>query len=220
MNKKKVNVYSLSGGSLGWIRNSRRVKNLYEADILVLEGGADIDPKIYGQEPNSTVNWLSPERDAREIDVLNKSIESGKLIVGICRGAQLQTAVNGGVLVQHINHPGRHNIRLYDGQVLETNSLHHQLCNPYSLPKSDYKVLGWSLGLSDTYLGEGDKDVEFPEHAFDENDRVMEPEIIYFPKTRCFGVQFHPEMMREGTPIQNKVNDMIEELLLTNTIAV
>lgn len=216
---RKIKVYSLDGGSLSWIKNSEQTHDPSKADLIILEGGADWSPSLYNQRANGYCHWFNPRRDADEMGILKFAIQNNIATFGICRGMQGQTIANNGTLVQHISHPGQHNITLYDGSVMPTNSLHHQLCNPYDLPEENYKVLGWSNGLSPVYIGENDETVSFNEAALLRDGRIKEPEIIFYPKTKCLGVQFHPEMMNPIREIAVKCNELIEELLITGTIA-
>lgn len=200
-----------------WVRNS--VESSFEdADLVIMPGGADWNPNLYGQKPNSHTNWFSPTSDERQWSLMEDAVKYGKIVFGICRGLQGLTILNGGTLIQHIEHPGGHVAKFKDGSELRTNSIHHQMCFPYNLPEDAYKVLAWTEELSPVHLGEGDVQIKFPEHALDENGRFKEPEVIYYPKTRSLGAQSHPEMMREGTPFQTKMNDYIWELFETGTI--
>jgi len=120
-------------------------------DGLVLQGGADVSPRSYGQEP------LHPEwegdrvRDQYEIELLRGFIAGGKPVLGICRGAQLINVAFGGTLWQDIPSlvPGAlihydldkydenfHEVRIEPGSLLSRlytdqstyliNSIHHQ----------------------------------------------------------------------------------------------
>lgn len=73
------------------------------------------------------------------------------------------------------------------------NSCHHQMCYPYNLPKDDYEVIAWTEEISNHYQVDKDAvDLDFPEHSLDDNGLFKEPEMIWYPKTRCLGVQGHP----------------------------
>ena len=71
-------------------------------DGLVLQGGADVSPASYGEEP------LRPEwsgdrvRDLYEIDLLWECVIQQKPVLGVCRGAQLINVAFGGTLWQDI----------------------------------------------------------------------------------------------------------------------
>lgn len=71
-------------------------------DGLVMQGGADVSPLSYGQQP------LRPEwagdivRDHYEMELLEGFLAQGKPVLGICRGAQLINVAYGGSLFQDI----------------------------------------------------------------------------------------------------------------------
>src|SRR4051812_30798788 len=68
------------------IRLSDYAKHL---DGLVLQGGADITPQSYGEEPLDP-QWAGDrERDAYEMELLHEFVEADRPVLGICRGAQL-----------------------------------------------------------------------------------------------------------------------------------
>ena len=71
-------------------------------DGLVLQGGADISPQCYGEEPMHP-DWAGDRvRDAYEMELLHEFMEAGKAVLGICRGAQLINVALGGSLHQDI----------------------------------------------------------------------------------------------------------------------
>ncbi|MDR0439739.1 MAG: type 1 glutamine amidotransferase [Candidatus Accumulibacter sp.] len=71
-------------------------------DGLVLQGGADVSPECYGEEPCHP-DWAGDRiRDAYEMELLHEFMESGKAVLGICRGAQLINVALGGSLHQDI----------------------------------------------------------------------------------------------------------------------
>ena len=77
-----------------------------EYDGLLLPGGWDVNPSRYGKNriPEETVD---DELDALQFDVLERFLEAGKPVLGICRGHQLLNIAFGGTLVQHL--PGAEN---------------------------------------------------------------------------------------------------------------
>ncbi|WP_298619403.1 gamma-glutamyl-gamma-aminobutyrate hydrolase family protein [uncultured Zoogloea sp.] len=71
-------------------------------DGLVLQGGADVSPEAYGEQP-LRADWAGDRvRDAYEMELLHEFVEAGKPVLGICRGMQLINVAFGGSLHQDI----------------------------------------------------------------------------------------------------------------------
>jgi putative glutamine amidotransferase len=70
-------------------------------DGLVLSGGADPDPLMYGAtvDPRTVVR---PDRDRAEISLLRRALELDMPVLGVCRGMQLLAIAAGGRLHQHL----------------------------------------------------------------------------------------------------------------------
>ena len=71
-------------------------------DGLVLQGGADISPLAYGEEPEKPEWAGDPMRDRYEIDLVQAFTAAKKPVLGICRGAQMINVALGGSLHQDI----------------------------------------------------------------------------------------------------------------------
>lgn len=130
-------------------------------DALIIGGGNDIGPEHYGGDIEAKVK-ADPARDRLEIFWIERALERGIPLLGICRGAQLINIVLGGNLFQDIrdmrkhthNRPGllptkRVNLQADSGlaQVcgkgrLRVNSLHHQAIDR---PGKDLRVVGRDL---------------------------------------------------------------------------
>lgn len=70
-------------------------------DGLVLSGGADLDPALYGAEAEP-LTVSRPERDAAELVLARAALERDLPVLGVCRGMQLLTVAAGGTLHQHL----------------------------------------------------------------------------------------------------------------------
>lgn len=71
-------------------------------DGLLLIGGADLEPSMYGAEPHPATGGTRPARDAHEATLFRAALDGDVPVLGVCRGAQLMTAALGGSLHQHL----------------------------------------------------------------------------------------------------------------------
>jgi len=71
-------------------------------DGIVLVGGADVDPGLYGEVPHETTTGWRPDRDTGELALLSGAWERDLPALGICRGMQLMAVAAGGRLDQHL----------------------------------------------------------------------------------------------------------------------
>ena len=71
-------------------------------DGLIITGGKDVNPVLYGQEPHPATDEPRVDRDEWETTLLEVAIERGLPFLGICRGAQLLNVALGGTLHQHL----------------------------------------------------------------------------------------------------------------------
>ena len=78
-------------------------------DALLLSGGNDIDPAMYGQRPHPETKDVRPERDRFEIVLTRAALRRGMPVLGICRGMQLLNVARGGDLIQHVPDVVGHN---------------------------------------------------------------------------------------------------------------
>ncbi len=101
-------------------------------DGLVLQGGADVSPEMYGQAPQSADWHGDAVRDRYEIELLWEFVFQGKPILGICRGAQLINVAFGGSLFQDIPSQVRGAGRHFDADAYDELS-HEILIEPDSM---------------------------------------------------------------------------------------
>lgn len=97
----------VEGGGIPLIIPSNiRVENIPELiskiDGLLLSGGDDVNPLIYGEEPHPNLGDVDPLRDVLEIHLVKTAIEKKKPILGICRGLQVLNIALGGTVIQDI----------------------------------------------------------------------------------------------------------------------
>lgn len=71
-------------------------------DGLALIGGADLDARLYAQEPHDTADAPRLSRDASELALYLRARELDLPVLGICRGLQVMAVAHGGSLIQHL----------------------------------------------------------------------------------------------------------------------
>ena len=77
-------------------------ETLTALDGLILPGGSDLEPGLYGQDPHPETYGVVPERDRGELALLNAALARDMPVLAICRGSQVLNVARGGDLVQHL----------------------------------------------------------------------------------------------------------------------
>lgn len=135
---------------------------LQEADILLLPGGADVDPSRYGEKPEWRTSRVNPHYEYLDEFLLKPWLNTGKPIIGICRGLQTLNVAAGGTLHQHVNNHSligkkgdrsdpTHSIftdmliefedEWKDYRIHPVNSFHHQAIRKLA---PGFEMLGWA----------------------------------------------------------------------------
>lgn len=144
-----------AGGLPVWVPlglSEAALRGLYaRLDGLLLSGGGDVTPSLYGMELHSSMGGVDAERDRTEMALARWAVAGHKPFFGICRGAQVLNVALGGTLYRDTREArgaGRHafspefafdylaheiNVEeetrlahLLGKPVLKVNSLHHQ----------------------------------------------------------------------------------------------
>lgn len=154
-----------------------------DCDGLILCGGNDIQPLYYNEEINGSRNF-DIERDKREFSIAKKFLETGKPILGICRGHQLLNVILGGTLIQHLpnasDHTGKNGVDNIHTIKTNPKSILYNLYGDYFFVNSSHHQAIKNLGndlIATAYAMDGT--IEAIEH-------ISKPYIA---------VQFHPERM-------------------------
>lgn len=182
-------------------------RELSDKVALVIWGGADISPSIYGQVAG---RWTSAgdkpsNRDSMEVKLAEHAMKLGIPIIGICRGAQLMCALSGGSLVQHVagHGGGWHEITTNDGRTFNCPTLHHQMMYPW--PRNGRDSLSEWESIAWMTQPKGKEYWMEPQEDGPDKAVVLtalpgpEPEIIYIPKTKALCIQSHPEFIHDDT---------------------
>ena len=180
-------------------------------DGILLTGGQDVEPGIYGEEIfNETVKPCE-KRDRLEVPVFREAMKQHKPILGICRGNQLINACLGGTLYQDLpsQHPSdinhrqtepndrpTHTVSIKEGSPLDEYLMEHGGPESYA----DGKVLHVN-----TYHHQGIKDLaESLEAMAVSPDGLVE--AVYLPEYPfLWGIQWHPELMHKTDETSKKI---------------
>lgn len=178
-------------------------KGLFDKlDGLILTGGGDLDPTLYGGRSHPTIYMVDRERDRSEMSLVEQSLESKLPTFGICRGSQMINVALGGTLVEHLpdlvgdaiphrlppREPTSHPIKLDSGSHLakilsqiefSAPSWHHQAVR--RLAPGLRSVAQAPDGTIEA--------VEYPDHPW------------------LIGVQWHPELAADQEPLHQKLFD-------------
>lgn len=71
-------------------------------DGLIIPGGPDVDPTLFGEEPKWKIGRTNYKRDLFELELFRAFYQAGKPIFGICRGCQLINIALGGNVYQDL----------------------------------------------------------------------------------------------------------------------
>jgi GMP synthase-like glutamine amidotransferase len=179
------------------------------ANLVQFTGGCDISPVLYDQTIHSRTGGLNPWRDKTEATVFNLCMHNKIKVAGICRGMQLINVLLGGSMWQDINGHAYGDHRITDNFynfTYNSNSIHHQQI----IPNRNAWVLGFAKQSTtkEKMTKDGHLDKFKPKVSFD-------PEVVFWEKNRCFGVQWHPEYpCRSQNDLDeiyiNYLNDVLE----------
>ncbi len=168
-----------AGARLGW------------ADALLLPGGGDLDPAVYGQEvEHDAVYDVDATQDAFDLAAGRWALGAGVPLLAVCRGLQVVNVALGGTLNQHVEPPHRH-LR-HDVTVIAGSGLADALgtvrINASCYHHQTVDRLGDGL-VAVAHAGDGTVEgVEMPGRA-----------------SWFLGVQWHPEDTASSDPAQQRL---------------
>ena len=156
------------------------------ADGLILTGGKDVEPSMYGETtPHPSVR-CDPERDEMELRILRAFLNANKPVLGICRGLQLLNVFLGGTLWQHLP---------------EDVGEHHESGTVHPVALAPDSVVGRLFGsriLVNSYHHQGVRtlaeDLRATAHAVVDREKTT-VEAFEHVNGKILAVQWHPERM-------------------------
>lgn len=221
---KELNVFISNNdySYLKFIKNYKvnKVSVLEQADLVIFTGGADVHPIFYSKE--KPVDNISHDlkKDEREVLIYNNALQMNIPMLGICRGAQFLTVMNGGKLIQDVfpQSSGQKEIITTSNEghkKLVVQSDHHQEMYPINLKDEDYKILGFSF-YSPIYRAlHHKKNINMKDFLYG-----ITLENVFYPDTQCLCVQTHPEWLDDLRTGENEsleyFNTLLESLMLEN----
>ncbi len=196
-------VLSTSGSFMGFIaeelekegrtllvaHNLKQAKNLYQfCERVVIPGGSDIAPELYGEKPTWSNTLELSSRDETEAWIINRALKDRKAILGICRGCQMLAVMTGGKLHQDIQK---------DSGVEHGTMTHAIIIQP------ETRLSAWTQSATATVNSYHHQAISrltrnWRPSAFSTDGVVEAIEHLSRP---AVGVQFHPEAMAKDVGI-------------------
>lgn len=165
---------------------------------IILTGGEDIDPKIYGEN----IEWpnLSPFRDQTEKKLVEIAVAQKIPVLGLCRGMQFLNVFFGGKVVKNIKEeitaehsPGKdHPVTITEEKIISALGKKEVLVNSYHNQAVTAQTLSPQL----------------KSFAIAEQDII---EGLYHPSLPIAGIQWHPERKSPDEEINKKLLEAFKE---------
>jgi putative glutamine amidotransferase len=145
---------------------------------VLMPGGSDVNPKLYGEEPNTNeIYGVDDLQDEVDVSLVKYVFETGLPLLTICRGTQLTNVALGGNLLQHMDEPHRHHVAPV---TFESNASELGLANPTAQASCYHHQILQKLGTGVTPIA---RSVE----------GYVEAVRYETAKNWAFGLQWHPE---------------------------
>ncbi|NMM64060.1 gamma-glutamyl-gamma-aminobutyrate hydrolase family protein [Clostridium sp. P21] len=182
--------------------DNNNVENVVDiVDGIIFAGGADIQPKYYGENIGNKIGRIIPERDSQELQLAKNIIEKTEIpILGVCRGYQLLNVVCGGTLYQDLSEIP---MELRNNKIINHSMKGSPKYNPVHEVKINerskfYKIFNKKSVEVNSYHHQAIKDVA---KVFDvatvSPDGIIEAIEMKSEDRFVVGVQWHPEMLGE-----------------------
>jgi putative glutamine amidotransferase len=164
------------------------------ADGVLLPGGGDVSPALYGEEvADASVYDVDEEQDAFDLALARWALETGVPLLAVCRGWQLVNVALGGDLEQHMAQPHLHRV-------------HDLVVEPHSRLAD---VVGTSVRVSCFHHQRARRLGDGLVPAATADDGTVEAAELPGARGWFLGVQWHPEDSFESDPAQLSLFDSL-----------
>lgn len=180
-------------------------------DGLVVAGGVDVDPALYGQSPHAETTGYDGRTDQWEIALIDAATTLGLPILAICRGCQLLNVARGGTLHQHLGdfpEVGAHGIPNGGGGTV--NRLH------FTSGSRVARAIGADAATGNCHHHQSVERVgDGMTVTGRTDDGIIETIEVDDPDQWIVGVQWHPEDSAMHDPLQQKLFEALVERTAT-----
>lgn len=179
-----------------------------EIDGLLVPGGGDILPSLFGEETHPAVVYALKDNDLFEMELVRLARDHNKPIIGICRGLQVINVAFGGTLYQDI-------ATQYKNEICHRQSRENtdEPMHKVYLKEDSYisRILGKSIIDVNTLHHQSIKEMgEGLNNVGEAADGVIE--AIESDDGMIVGVQWHPEMLApKYKEFQSFFKDLVEK---------
>jgi putative glutamine amidotransferase len=181
------------------LREARPGLKIGSCGGLLLTGGSDVDPSLYGETPSPETEPPDPDRDAAEAALIDEALARDLPLLAICRGMQILNVHLGGSLIQHLPTAARHVRRTADKSL----PAHRVAIEPDTLLSIIAGRETWEVN-SRHHQAVARLAPEMLVSARDPEDGTIE--AIELPRRRfVLAVQWHPENQAPGDSGQRKL---------------
>lgn len=163
---------------------SENIQYAGDCDALLLPGGADIDPALYGAE-NLGSRGIDRERDLKELRLVKDFCKTERPILGICKGLQILNVAFGGSLIQELPTASAHRWEEATG-----DKVHSVTASPNGFL---FPLYGECFSVNSAHHQAADRPASGFSIAARAADGVIE--ALEYSAKKIYAVQWHPERM-------------------------
>lgn len=194
MNDTYINAVLQAGGIpviLPNLEDTSVIPELVDGlDGILLSGGGDVDPVLFGERATGHLGTVTPRRDTFELALAKYVLENtDKPVLGICRGIQVMNVAMGGSLYIDLPDAGKlcHSLDMYP-----RNSVTHDVCIAENTRMAS--IMGGTSARVNSFHHQAVKEAAqgFVVSAWSAPDDVVEAMELQGSRF-AVGVQWHPE---------------------------